>query len=49
MNFNSYVRICCNPSDNAILRETWDFNGEMKDYSNPWNIISNFSGIKILK
>jgi len=34
INANSYVRICYDPSDNAILRlEIRDFTGKLKDYS----------------
>ena len=40
INANSYVRICYDPQDNAILRlEIRGFEGEVKDYAGWRNII----------
>jgi hypothetical protein len=39
INSNSYVRICYDPSDNAILRlEIRDFVGNLKDYTRAWSL-----------
>jgi hypothetical protein len=47
---DSFVRICYDPADHAILRlEIRDFNGELKDYSKGENIFSFPSSDEIQK